>query len=207
MRLSNTLIYAMLIGAPSWATTIIGNLGTGDVSEFFVCCTNNVGVGFTMNSGTDYTLDSANVTVILPAGNVFSAQLFGTSGGNPVGPSLLDFLFPPGFVGGPAEQTINLTPNVPFTLTASTTYWLVLVGGFEWRTTNGVPAGLSATDAGTRFDSLHPPQTIVGPEHPLFEIDGTAISGTAGAPEPGTIGLVCLSLLGLFWVRRRRITL
>jgi len=203
MRLSNALICGMLMGAHAWAGTIIGNLGSAETGAYSVCCSNNVGAGFTINAGIDYTLDLAKATVTIGTGAVFSAQLFGTSGGNPVGPALLTFLLDPGFVGGPAEQTINLTPNIPFTLKASTTYWLVLRGGFDWRNTNGVPTGPSATDAGTRFDSLQPPQTVVGPEHPLFEIDGTAIGQQAGVPEPTTIGLAGLGLLCLLWGRRR----
>jgi hypothetical protein len=206
MRLSNTLIYAMFIAAPSWATTIIGNLGSADAGEYFVCCRVSLGVGFTMNSGPDFTLDMAKATVIIANGAVFSAELYGTSGGNPVGPALVDFTSP-GFVGGPGIQTIDLVPTSAFTLQASTTYWLVLTGGYEWRDTNGVPTGLFATDAGTREDSNLPPQNVVGPEHPLFEISGTAIGPAAGVPEPGTVGLVSLTLLGLLWARRRRITL
>jgi hypothetical protein len=130
MRLSKTLIYAMLMSAPCWAGIVIGDIGTGDVGQISVCCAVSVGAGFTMNSGSDFTLDLAKAIVVLPAGNVFSAQLYGTNGGNPVGPSLVDFTSP-GFVGGPAEQTIDLVPNAAFTLKASTTYWLVLKGGIH----------------------------------------------------------------------------
>jgi hypothetical protein len=204
MRLSNTLIYTMLMGAPVWASSIIGNLGTPDVGGIVVCCAVKVGVGFTMNSSTNFTLDSAKVTLAFSdLGSVFGAQLYGISGGNPVGPALVDFDFAAGTVRGTAAQTYNLIPLSAFTLTASTTYWLVLSGGYEWRDTNGVPTGSFATDAGTRIDNLLPPQTVVGPPHPLFEIDGTAIGPPAAVPEPATAGTAGLSLLGLLWVLRR----
>jgi len=167
--------------------------------------------GFTLPAGQPFSLDS--VTLRLDrndADATMQLDLFGDSGGNPVGPPLVSFVIPPFPVG---VSDVTFFPATPFTLQPSTTYWLAATGssptqnGIEWLASDpGItPTGI-ATSAGYRFNNtgVYPP-TGVSMRLNTFQVNGTP----AGAviPEPSTLvllGMGSVSLLGYRWQRRRR---
>jgi hypothetical protein len=167
------------------------------------------GAGFTMPAGLPYQLDS--VTMRLTRNDVSATMvlnLFGDTGGNPVGPSLVSFVIP---AFGLGTSDITFTPSASFTLLPSTTYWLAATGasptadGIIWRASSpGItPTGV-ATSAGYRFSSVgtYPPtggSSILN----TYQINGTQV------PEPSTLAI--WSLLGALgitigWWRRKRET-
>ncbi|MGQ0793953.1 MAG: choice-of-anchor R domain-containing protein [Deltaproteobacteria bacterium] len=161
--------------------------------------------GFTLPAGTDYSLDS--VTLRLDRNNAdatIQVDLFGDAGGSPVGPALLSFIVP---VFGLGVSDVVFLPATPFTLLASTTYWIGATGvspvfddSVDWQQSNPdfLPTGI-ATSAGYRFSSIgvYPPNggsSIFN----IYLVNATAVA--AAAPEPGAL----LLLGALAFVRRKK---
>src|SRR3954454_15655603 len=150
----------------------------------------NVAGGFTMGA-TPVDLTSAKVQFSAEGIAQFStshiaADLYGGTGGPtgmPSGSPLVSLTIPAGTDAGRARD-VTMTPASPFTLEASTSYWLVLhtdstVDGRLGVNVAPNPAtGLFATYAGVTQDGSLPPQTRQG-GNLFFEIDGNAV------PEPG----------------------
>jgi hypothetical protein len=161
--------------------------------------------GFTMPLGASYSLDS--VTVRLGVNDLAATiqyDLFGTSGGNPTGPSLVSFIIPALAVG---TDNYTLLPGNPFVLQPGETYWVAATGssptpdGIVWRATSpGItPTGV-ATNAGYRFndDGTYPP---VGGSSVFntYQVNGTL----QAVPEPATLAMFGVLAAGALGVRRR----
>jgi hypothetical protein len=167
----------------------------------------NVAGGFTMG-GTASPLTSAKVQfgavgIAQFATSLVSADLYGGTGGatgTPTGSPLVSFVIPPGTIAGGATD-VTMTPASPFTLQASTSYWLVMhadpsvAGNLSVNTAPNPAAGAFATYSGFTQDGSLPPQSLTG-ANLLFEINGTPV------PEPGAGCTIALSSALL--IRRRR---
>jgi hypothetical protein len=209
MRLFLTLGFTCLIAMPSQGAVIITNLGTATGGGFTVDNGFEGAAGFTMPAGTSYNLTSATVTLDTIGfrsitGNNIDIRLFGSSGGNPVGPPLVAFTHPADFSGNGIIPNITVTPVTPFTLQPSVTYWLTVRdtvdnGALAWANSSTAPTGI-ATSAGTRQQQASPPQTFIGC-CAVYQIDATAVA--AGVPEPSTVGLGMLGLCALLFAKRR----
>jgi PEP-CTERM motif len=101
-----------------------------------------------------------------------------------------------------------------FTLSANTTYWLVIqetsgesVGTWGWETTSSAPAGAELEQE--NIDNSCPTQVIDStswcslPQQLAFQLVGTP-AGSTPVPEPGTLSLLGAGLASLFAFRRRR---
>jgi len=214
MRLS-FLLFSVIMGTTAWGATLIGNIGAfanGSNNVFGATATT---VGFSVNAGTNYDLTAALFTLnntntfTIPASNL-NVGLFADGGGKPAGNALVTFT-----VGGNigiGDATYTATPNSPFQLDASTTYWLILNDPSDsllfWQSTATTPTGGGASFAGSSQGNMTSP-TQVGSFGPgninaplLFEIDGTP-SVTGQTPEPGTLLLTACGVCGLMFLRRR----
>jgi hypothetical protein len=197
----------------STAALVIGNL-TGDARTTASTLANSLNsngkaFGFTMPAGESYSLDSVTLSLEVvgsSAGTVsLVADLFNDVGGNPGGPSILSFNVPTFPSGASALADYILTPSVPFTLMAGTTYWFAAtgtisgLGTFEWtqRGTNTLPTGI-ATAVGYRFENSYPP-TGTSDTFTSLQIDGTPVP----VPAPLALVLAGLTSIGALRLRRR----
>src|SRR5258706_557216 len=130
MRILLTLGFSLLLSAPVQSAVIISNLGSvGNPTT--IDAGFEVAAGFAMPAGTSYNLTSATISLQTIGnrsiiGNNISIRLFGSSGGNPVGPALIEFTHPADFANT-ALVNRSVTPLTSFVLLPLTTYWLVLI--------------------------------------------------------------------------------
>jgi len=215
-------ILACFVALPAGAGVIIGNYSAGStqVEGSGVFGLSSKAAGWTMPSGTNYSLDSVTLDLEynywytgLLAPTV-TAAIYGGSGSGPTGSALVT-LVDPSFVnaGDPsshAHANYVFTPPSAFTLTAGTTYWLVLSASqpsgqmdIDWMKSDPLitPSGI-ATLAGYRFDSsgVVPPLGISS-TYNTFEVDGAAQASSA--PEPASM-LLAAAGLSVVLLRRRR---
>ena len=136
------------------------------------------------DNGLAYTLDSVTLRLRVTSGPFLGllVQLFGDSGGDPIGPALVTFTNP-SFPHGLANFVF--VPDTSFTLQPSTTYWIAATGpgvlprsGFiAWSASSilGTPTGL-ASSAGYRFSNTgeYPP---TGPSSVFntYQVDATPV--------------------------------
>jgi hypothetical protein len=183
-------VVAGLDAGSALALTIISTLPGNDGTE-----TASVGglrtksLGFTLPGGQNYSLD--DIILRLDVQNIavdgIALQLFGDVGGAPGGTALLDFLTPTFTSTGIADY--SFLPNSPFTLQASTTYWIAARGPsgstIDWNASipSATPTGIAST-AGAYFssDGTYP---ALGPSSILnsYQVDGTPV----GTPVPGPL--------------------
>lgn len=218
MRTSLVIFAALLVSANAWAATLLssGGVSNGPSAQISTfpgspsAQTHSAAAGFTVPAGLSYSLDDI-VVRLASDGNptlTLSALLYLDSGGNPGGSPVAD-LSTSAPLPNSSGLFITLTPSVPFTLNPSTTYWLVLnvvVPGephnVVWTGTNSANSYSGAlTYAGSRFiNTTGLPNTVVAGDL-LFTVNGTALADT-GTPEPATITVSALTLVGLFWRRK-----
>lgn len=164
--------------------------------------------GFTLPAGHDYSLDSVDLRLTRnDAGATMQLDLFADVGGNPAGSPLVSFNIP-SFSG---TGNVTFTTVTPFTLLASTTYWLAATGtsptavGINWLGSSPriTPTGI-ATSAGYRFNSsgTYPPVTSSGIFN-TYQINGSAITAV---PEPSSLAMLGIGggVMGIVCIRRRR---
>ncbi len=203
--LAMSSIFGICISA-SHGATIISNLDTsnGNSSTNNLSSIRSKGMGFAMPAGVDYSLDDVTLRLrfVTSTSNPV-VQLWSNSATNqPLSPMIT--LNNPAFVstaGLPANY--DFTPPTPFTLHASTKYWLVVYRGetgftFNWDANDPpiVPSGI-ATHFGARFDGNGPPPTVNSTILNSYAIDATPI------PEPSTISIAAiLATAALRLVRR-----
>ncbi len=159
---------------------------------------------------TDSNAVSLNsITLDMLGGSADSATAFAVTvraGGTTPG-SVLVNLGPTTNAAVLANNTISFT-GLSLALSANTQYWVVLSGtaasNAEWAYTSsgfvGTGVSASATPAlnsnGSAFNANTPDPYLMM----VTEIDST----TAPAPEPATLALMGVGLVGLGWVRSRR---
>jgi hypothetical protein len=207
-----------LLGSAAFGGVIISNTPKTLNGNSTITGTSAFAVGFTMNAGTNYTVDDVIVdltnqgTAAIP-GSHLNIGLFANNSGAPTGSALVTFTLSGNINAGNADYTA--TPNSSFQLQASTTYWLVLndptsADALVWvGALNSNPSGPAAADAGDANGSMTSAtqvNTFFHNENATifqYQIDGTAV--TAGAtPEPGTMLLAGAALVGLVAIRRAR---
>jgi hypothetical protein len=200
------LLGSCLLALPASSVTIISSYPTTTDGSRNLGFVDNLAVGFTMGS-TAQNLGSA--TIRLSKIGIFSfptsviqASLYGNAGANPVNPVLVTFTPAAGQIIEAPPLDVVLTPTSPFTLEASTTYWLVVEApsvtkDLVWNTALSPATGTLASYVGSRSGSTVPP-TDVFSENFIFAIDTTVV------PEPGTLSLAALGLGGLSLLRRSR---
>jgi uncharacterized protein (TIGR03382 family) len=213
-------IFACFVALPAGAgVIIIGNYSAGStqVEGSSFGSPASKAAGWTMPSGTNYSLDSVKLDLEyhywytgLPA-PVVTAAIYGDSGSGPTGSPLV-ILTDPAFVNASTDANYLFTPPSAFTLTAGTTYWLVMSASdpsgngqeeIDWMKSDPLitPTGI-ATLAGYRFDSSGGvPPLGSSSTYNTFEVDGT--QQASSTPEPATT-LIAAAGLSLVLLRRRR---
>lgn len=210
-----TLLAAVLAGSTcAWGTTIISNPSVNDgvqtIFPGFGGIDGIKGMGFTMGA-VSFNLDSVDLRLCFSdeadgcfngsAGTVGTpvVRLFSDVGGIPSA-ELLTFVNPM-FALGTADYTF--LPSGPFTLSAGTSYWIVLHSGdggeFSWKANDPqtIPAGAFASHLGELVggDAPDPPDS----SSEFFNI--YAVNGTA-VPEPSGALLVIVGLTASIVFRR-----
>ncbi|MEX2242417.1 MAG: choice-of-anchor R domain-containing protein [Fimbriimonadaceae bacterium] len=213
MRERTRLLYAALAAtalcAPASAIEIIGNMPGNDGTSTFMNApgggSNGGGVfdskaaGFTMPGGLDYTLDFMTLRLeYFTSDSVPMIELYSDAGG----PSTLIHTLSAGPVVVGIDNFV-FTPTSTVTLSAATTYWMVVwnnasvANSFRWlaSTPSQAPTGI-ATNAGYRFSNGGPPPTGNSTTLNTYSVNATVV------PEPATMAALGLGALAL--VRRRR---
>ena len=220
-RITLIAILACFVALPAGAGVIIGNISAGStqVDGTGIGDGASKAAGWTMPSGTNYSLDSVTLDLRygyyytgLPA-PVVTAAIYGNSGSGPTGSALVTLTDPSFVFSITADYNYVFTPPSAFTLSAGTTYWLVLSATdpsgssgdeINWKMSSPLitPSGI-ATPAGYRFNS----SGVVPPlgssiYFNTFEVDGTALASSA--PEPATM-LLAAAGLSVVLLRRRQL--
>lgn len=218
MRTLLLIITAFLVCGHVGATTLLSTSATSNASGSQIVTfpsgpsaqTHSAAAGFTTPAGTAYTLDDI-IVQLASDGNptlLLSALLYQDSGGNPAGAPVAD-LSKSVALPNSSGLSFTLTPSSSFTMSPSTTYWLVLNVVVPGEPRNVVWNANSAanpytgvlTYAGSRvIHTAGLPDTPISSSL-LFTVDGTAVDPGNGVPEPGTILLSALGLLGVCWRR------
>jgi hypothetical protein len=209
-RTLNVCLFASLLGScllalPASSASILSSYPTASDGSRTLGFVDNLAVGFTIG-GTAQNLGSATIRLSAVGISNFptsaiQASLYGDAGANPVNPVLVTFTPAAGTITN-ATLDVVLTPTSPFTLAASTTYWLVVEApsvtkDLGWDIAVAPATGTLATYVGARTSSTVPPTNVIAP-NPIFAIDTTVV------PEPGTLSLTVLGFGGLSLLRRSR---
>ena len=223
-RITLIAILACFVALPVGAGVIIGNISAGStqVDGTGIGDGASKAAGWTMPSGTNYSLDSVTLDLRynywyfgtgLPA-PVVTAAIYGDSGSGPTGSALVTLTDPSFVRSNTADYNYVFTPPSAFTLTAGTTYWLVLSAtdpsgnnqdDINWRMSSPSmisPSGI-ATSAGYRWNNsgVVPPLGSSS-TYNTFEVDGTAQASPV--PEPATM-LLAAAGLSVVLLRRRQL--
>ena len=190
-------VAALTVSASAMAQTIISNHPGNDGSQTAGIndSTRTKGMGFTMPSGLDYTLDAVTLRLDITTVDVSPLiEIYSDAGGVP-GTSLTTLNNPAAFDLGIGDYAF--TPASSFTLEADTSYWIVAsssLATYSWKASSPslTPTGV-ATHLGATFGA-YPPSGSSGILTTYF-VDATVV------PAPGSLAL--LGLAGLA-VRRRR---
>jgi hypothetical protein len=198
-----SFVAALLISASAWSAVIISNDSVDDGAQTIFPGGGGIdgikGMGFTMGASS-FQLDSVDLRLCF--GNVVGGcfPLANGSVGTPVlrlfddvdgDPSTALFTFTnPVFGLGTTDYTF--LPSIPFTLTALTTYWLVLHSAdgddFSWKTNDPqtIPAGAFASHFGQKVGGDAPsPPTGVSDFLNIYTVRGTQF-----VPEPPVVFLL-----------------
>ena len=216
------LLFAGLLAAsgPGWAgpllftgtpPTLGSGVTLGQTSNIFTCCgvTRSAAVGFTVPSGTAYSLDNIQVFLVSDGNSPspLSALLYQDAGGNPGGSPVAD-LSRSITIFNAQPLVFTLTPSAAFTLIPSTTYWLVLNAipaddrNISWMgTSDANPYSGVLSYAGSKVSNSAALPSAPATSNLIFAVDGTALTGS-GVPEPGTLVLLGAGLAALFRLRR-----
>jgi hypothetical protein len=227
---------ALMVGSAAQADPIISNMTPTDTNQSAIANVNgSKGQQFTINSGsTDYTLNSADLKMAFdkfvggissnpdPGAAIPLLQLFSNNTSNLPGSALLTFTNPTFNYSTTAQNYTFVAPSA-YTLTAGTSYWLVLskstastdnVNRILWKgglSSNAafLPTGPGATaiSSGNRFSgSATPP---IGTSSNISQYTINATSNATTVPEIDALaGTAALAMLGfglaLAGERRRR---
>lgn len=190
------------------AAVIIGNYPQANDNTFSTIAATSGNLskaaGFTLPSGTNYTLDSIILRLdVTNASSSVTFSLFGDVDGNPGGLPLLSFTTQT-LTAGISDYT--LLPSASFTLQTLNTYWIAATGispsidGVTWLASNpGVTPNGIATSAGFRSDSsgTYPPARSSTIQN-TYQVSGTIV------PEPSSVALALLTSTGMLTFRRYR---
>ena len=214
MKLFSAGVLAVALGTSLNASVIISSFPQSSSGGFLLNGSPafNDAVGFTMGA-TSFQLDSVTIRfttegIATFASNQVFADLYGGTGGGsgvPTGSPLV------GLTTGAAtifdDTELTYTPASAFTLTANTTYWIVLhasdtvTAHLGWATAANAPTGPFAVSEGEAQASDLPPSSHNNGSPMMYQVDGTPVTGAA-APEPGTTLLFAAGVVALALRRR-----
>lgn len=210
MHYLRALLSGILLTAASTASAgvIISNLNGNDGTQTAgIDDLRNKGMGFTMASGNDYSLDFVTLRLDITGtpGDVDPiVQIWSNVGGSP-GAALTTLSDP--LISATGINNYVFSATAPFTLLADTTYWLVVSGavgasGFDWKASSPAvtPTGI-ATHFGAKFDTNGLPPTGNSSIINSYSINASEI---AGVPVPGSIALLGIGLAGFGYRRCRQ---
>lgn len=185
--------------------TLLSNLPSNDGGQGIVSSGTQRAVSFT-TSGTAFSVTSVTMRLTNYISSTDTALLtFRLNDGDSPSATVFASLNAPASASN-ADGNFVFTPTSGITLTANTTYWLVIAAAsntetFSWLRSDPseTPTGLatfgiqaiSENSGGTWSEGSNGPHS--------FAINGNTV------PEPGTILLVGLGLAGLLFVRRRAV--
>jgi hypothetical protein len=216
------LIGSAFITSSLYAATIISNLSAAAFNAPGVSATDfgtgaEVGAQFTMGSTSfDHILFTIGIDAIGTRSlgpNDVTVWLYGGDTSTPSGSPLLT-IAPSGPFNGSLNDYIYTAPT-DFTLAANTIYWLVAsaVQNQEgWITFNNSIAGAQPTGpfatgplAYNRSASGLPTSLGDNRSAVAYAVDGTAVTASAGVPEPSNMALmiVAIASFGAWKIARR----
>jgi len=199
------LILAFLMGSvflilpgQAPAAVITSTFGPGDSYNggisWSVIATQDIAMPFTVTGGSNYTFTSVELALSAASGDL-NILLLSDSAGLPGG--VIESMT----VTDPSGITTATSAIFP-TLVAGTTYWIATqyvsggyVGGWNWNDQGlSGPLAFSGNSGASWFSN--------DGTFPAFRVNGD----TAAVPEPGSLTLLGLGLLGLVAWRKRRVT-
>lgn len=203
VRLVGALLAISFVALPASAKMVLSNFPTASDGSRTLGSVDNLAVGFTIgdtaqNFGSAMIrLSTVGITQIDTS--AIQASLYGGTPADPAGPVLVTFAPVPGTITQ-ATLDLVLVPTTPFTLDASTTYWLVVEApsvtkDLAWDFAVDPASGAFATYAGARSGSAVPPTNVLG---------ANLIFVVKQVPEPGTPSLCGVAVGSLLLLRRTR---
>ena len=210
-----TLFAILAVSNPADAISLIGNYSsTNDLSGSGLALTSQRTVGFTLPTGSDYTLDSISLRLgayNTTAGDVALLQIYqdvNRNSINPKGAVLQSLLFTNPISSSDTVNNFTFAPTSTFTFLANTRYWLLVdatAGDYSWLANSPfiTPTGISGiTSNGYQFSNNNGTSYATSSFFNSFDIQATQVATAVPFDFDPSFGV---AVLGGGWLLRKHL--